>query len=109
MIRVSIDGFTLTVKGHAGYAEAGKDIFCAAASTLATTLAQCVTNMHHQGWLRETPTVELVSGNTVISCKPKLSRRGKARRIYDTIMTGYELLSFNYPAYITMVTGTARE
>ena len=39
MIKVSISKNldTITIKGHAGYAEAGKDIVCAAVSSIVTT------------------------------------------------------------------------
>lgn len=38
------DELILTVKGHAGYGEYGKDIVCAAVSTLVSTLACYLTN-----------------------------------------------------------------
>ena len=39
MIRASCGGAHLTVRGHAGYGEYGKDIVCAAASALVYALA----------------------------------------------------------------------
>lgn len=38
MIVIDIDQNSLTIDGHAGYAEAGKDIVCAAVSILAQNL-----------------------------------------------------------------------
>lgn len=49
MIRASCGGAHLTVRGHAGYGEYGKDIVCAAASALVYALA---------GRLRETGRLE---------------------------------------------------
>ena len=38
MIEIEIEQFKITVKGHSGYDEIGKDIVCAGVSTLAQTL-----------------------------------------------------------------------
>lgn len=69
MIHVNItrkdDSYELSVTGHAGYGQAGKDIVCASASTLAYTLL---------GFLENCPTVEDLdtierSGEMEIACK----------------------------------------
>ena len=69
MIVIEIDQNSLTVNGHAGYAEAGKDIVCAASGMLRKTLwwfliihssSQGSRRAHTRDWLvcakdRETP------------------------------------------------------
>ena len=40
MIRISITETAVVVEGHAGYDKPGKDIVCAAVSTLAQVLAE---------------------------------------------------------------------
>lgn len=102
MISVTVDGFTVEMEGHAGQNVKGKDIVCASASILAYTLAQMVINMHHQGKLKEAPTVEISSGKARISCKPKRKYRVEAEQTYLVIQTGYELLSHNHPQYVVI-------
>ena len=57
----------LSVKGHAGQAERGKDIVCAAASILTYTLAQIV--IHYAPCLEGDPTILLENGDTLITCR----------------------------------------
>lgn len=60
MIVVEIDTCGITVDGHAGYAESGKDIVCAAASALVQTLVisldsftnDRITHVQHDGYVR---------------------------------------------------------
>lgn len=45
MIIVTVDPCGIRIKGHAGYAPAGKDIVCAAVSTLACTLVKSINEL----------------------------------------------------------------
>lgn len=57
---MEIDTGGITVDGHAGYAESGKDIVCAAVSALAQTLVislnsftnDRITHVQHDGYIR---------------------------------------------------------
>lgn len=89
----------LTVEGHALSDEPGRDLICAAASTLALTLAVNVSNMAAQGQVRE-PTVNLAEGSAEVSCKPNTRFKAVVTLSFDSICVGYELLAAKYPEYI---------
>lgn len=93
---------TLKVSGHAGSAEQGKDIICAAASILSYTLAQAVTFMHEEGKLHKKPNIRMKDGEAVITVKPKDEWYGEALHAYFITQVGFHLLSHNYPQYVTL-------
>ena len=45
MIEVSVRKDGITVSGHAGYAEAGKDVVCAGVTALTQTLIKSITDL----------------------------------------------------------------
>ena len=107
-VNVSIDRdkreFSLSVKGHAGQAEAGQDIVCASASILAYTAAQIVLLADKDGELAETPTVDLESGDATISCRAKDDDIFvNMSHIIYTIAIGYRLLVEKYPQYVKLI------
>ena len=93
---------SLTIKGHSGYAEHGKDIVCASASILAYTLAHMVSL--YEGKLVDMPTIELASGDTIIACECK-HRDGYATvlKAFQFAVEGYSLLARNYPQYVRLI------
>lgn len=93
---------TLTLKGHAGQAEIGKDIVCASCSILAYTVAQFVGEANYQGDLKSVPILNLASGDTVISCEPSEEIIHEMRNIYRFAEMGYHLLVYNYPQYVEL-------
>lgn len=110
MIKVSFDisenGKTLilTLKGHAGMAEAGKDIVCASASIIAYTVAQEVTDMYNKGRLKKKPNIRLDEGDATITCKPVKTSMTEALHIYKVAQTGFRLLAESYPEYVQLTT-----
>ena len=88
----------LSVEGHAGQAEKGKDIVCAAVSILFYTLAQAVTDSADM--LEKKPEIWTEDGNGSVSCKPKKAFLATIQRTYWTILTGIELLAEEYKEYI---------
>lgn len=95
----------LTVKGHAGQAEIGKDIVCASASILAYTIAQVIKSMEHHGDLIEPPTIELENGDATIVCRAKDDYLfSELMQDFFVINTGYALLAHNYPQYVELIT-----
>lgn len=102
-IRESGDSFTLKVDGHAGAAEAGKDIVCAAASMLTFTAAQSARFMKAENKLRRKPEFRQEQGDAELVVKPKKAYMGEARVIFRTVLTGYLLLAQNYPEYVQVV------
>lgn len=93
----------LKVKGHAGQAEAGKDIVCASASILAYTVAQIVTFMEEQGKLTKKPVIKIKDGDALITCQVKTDEDyAEALHAYFVARVGYTLLAHNYPQYVEL-------
>ena len=86
-IKYDMDNMTLFAYGHAGFAEKGKDIVCAAVSTLIFTLinsAPCIYDDEENVYIR--------------------MLRKKDRAIFETILKGLSLLAISYPENITLNT-----
>ena len=90
----------LTVNGHAGAAEPGHDLVCAAASMLAYTLAANVANMADAGQVRE-PIIRNNEGDTEISCNPRHNLKASVTLVFDSVCVGFELLAHDYPEYVS--------
>lgn len=92
---------SLTVKGHAGQADVGKDIVCASASILAYTLAQIVHSLRHR--FEGEPTIRLESGDTTISCKCKNYRTYvKVLSAFNYTQVGFTFLAQSYPQFVEL-------
>lgn len=83
----------LLVEGHAGAANKGEDIFCAAASTLVLTLQSA---LQREG-IRYTE--EVSAGHADIRCE-----RPGCQKIFYTCMAGFLELANMYPEYYTVKT-----
>ena len=97
--------FEISVKvmGHAGQAEMGKDIVCASASILFSTLAQIITSL--EGRLEDEPVIKYESGDALISCRCKnMQTFVKVLNAYHFTKVGYTLLAQNYPQYVELIT-----
>lgn len=90
----------LKLKGHAGYAEEGKDIVCAGATILAYTVAQTAKFMYEEKALRKKPTIRLDPGDAEVVMKPKKEYYAEALHTYFVAQVGYSLLAHNYPQYV---------
>lgn len=91
----------LSVKGHAGQADAGKDIVCSASSILAYTIAQTVNDMYTAGRLLREPEIQLESGRASIVCHPRKEAYSEAMQSFLVIRNGYRLLSTHFPKYVS--------
>ena len=91
------DRIFLTCRGHAGYAELGKDIVCAAATMLAYTLAQTAVTLNAEGKLMDDPVISMVSGDADISFTPKAEHRQEGIHVIRVIENGAHCLAANYP------------
>lgn len=89
----------LTVKGHAGSGEPGKDLVCASASILAYTLAANAKALKQQGAIRDMTAV-LREGDTEISCTPGHRHRAVVTLVFDTVCAGFTLLARDYPDFL---------
>ncbi len=101
MIRVRYDrrGLALTVEGHAGAAPKGQDLVCAAASALAQTAAACA----EDGADRFFPAVCRSEGRLRVACRAPKRHAAACRRMLDTVFTGFELLSSQYPDHVRAI------
>ena len=104
MIRVQLvkSGHHITgfqISGHAGYAEHGQDIVCAAASFLAITV---VNSLELQ--LGKVGTVESDDGYLDYRLPQGLSEEqmATAQIILKTLVTGFQNLKDEYPKYISI-------
>lgn len=93
----------LSVIGHANADNIGKDIICASASTLAYTIAQMVKNYYEMGALECPPKIILKSGRSTVTCIPKKDYYEEVRYAYLVVQTGLNLLSHNYPEYVSLI------
>ena len=94
---------SLTLSGHAGSAEAGRDIVCASASILAYTVAQEAKNMEDRHQLREAPIIRLDAGDAEITVYPNDGEDYyDALHIFYIAQLGYSLLAHNYPQYVEL-------
>ena len=93
---VRTKSLSLTLKGHAGYAVAGSDNVFASASILAYTLLQNLSKA------RIARFASLEPGDSVIECKCLSEEEyAKADSYFGFTFSGLELLSDNYPDYVS--------
>lgn len=90
----------VTVEGHAGSGEKGRDLVCASASILVQSLAAFVENMKEARQTRY-PTLILKEGDAVISCNAPNKYKYLVMIAFDAICGGFELLAQEYPEYVS--------
>jgi len=85
----------------------GLDVMCAAATTLANTLAISVMTMDEGGCLEEEATIYIgddAEGKARILCKPKPQCYSVLKTVYATVVNGFIMLSRIYPEHVELVT-----
>lgn len=92
MITITHKNNQITVRGHAGYAEHGKDIVCASISTLTQVFVASVEEMTD-----DKLKCEIRAGNAVISYK-NLSE--KSRTLLDSFFIGCRMIADAYPQHV---------
>ena len=93
VINVRQDG--LTVSGHAGYAETGKDIVCAGVTVLVENLIDSI-----EGLTSDTIQYEISPGRADIYYK-NLSEDGKL--LVDSFFLGISGISQDFPEYVKII------
>lgn len=91
---------SMELRGHAGFAQLGKDPVCAGASVLAMTAAQCVKSMEEAGRLRKKAHIVIRGGRVLVTAKPREECFNEARHLFWVAETGLRLLSEAYPGHI---------
>jgi len=85
----------MTVSGHAGYAESGKDIVCAGVSITAQGLAAALSQT--DGVMCD---VQKEDGRMFVVCKPVPQVRRYVDGMFDMARTAFELLAEEYPQHV---------
>ena len=93
---------SLSIKGHAGAAETGKDIICASASILVYTAAQLVEGYGKSNMLNSKPILIIKKGRATVTCSPKKRYYDEVKHSFYVVQAGLSLLAYNYPQYITL-------
>jgi len=93
--------FELEITGHAGQADKGKDIVCAAVSALFYTLAEALCESREM--LEDTPNIKEEDGNGYIKCIPKEEYVGNIARTYWTVLVGLQMMAEHYSKYINFI------
>ena len=94
--------YSVSIRGHAGSNEPGRDLVCAAVSILTYTLSGAIDRMLTDN-LASSGVIQIDPGDTDISCNPNDNYKDKASIIMDSICRGFVLLSDNYPQYIQTI------
>lgn len=108
MIRIKYwpETLDILVEGHAGSAEKGEDLICAAASALANTL-EAVFDVQEDMLGCAVRKKEIPSFHAWI--EPETQLLAQAFVVMETIATGYRALAEEYPEYVTFEVITEEE
>lgn len=86
----------IELSGHAGSAEAGKDLVCAAESILTYTLLGAASEKEYHA----TAYVNPKEGKTCLQCYPTEEERDRCKETLRTIAVGFEFLAEQYPEFV---------
>jgi uncharacterized protein YsxB (DUF464 family) len=92
---------SLTVTGHAEYADKGEDIVCAAASILAYTLAEHLAVLSERGHI-DKPDLKMESGDCSVSCVADDKTYGYLKDKFVFVQMGMEIISNTYPECVSV-------
>lgn len=92
---------TLYVKGHANYAESGKDIVCSAVSCLCISLAN---TLLAAGVEKQCFRIE--DGSFYVSTTV-VDNQAYAEGVFDTAVNGLQMIAEQYPGYVTFQSGVS--
>lgn len=94
MIEITRRDGSITIKGHAGYAERGQDIVCAAVSALTQVFIASVDKLTD-----DDIKAVISAGNTVIQYGDLTER---AQVLLNSFFIGIQMIAEAYPAHVTM-------
>lgn len=99
--RLYYDAHLLIIEGHAGSAEKGRDLVCAAVSALAVTLVACLRDREADGQVILRRCV-VRDGYVCVEAAPATENEEPLRAVFETVVTGLRLLADCYPDYVRM-------
>ncbi|MBF8378741.1 ribosomal-processing cysteine protease Prp [Alicyclobacillus mali] len=94
-----LEGFR--VRGHAGYAEAGRDIVCAAVSVL-------VYNFINSAERFADTQLTVRDGGDELACRFPGLLNSRAKLLFDSMLFGIEQVAEQYPEHVRILHGSAR-
>lgn len=93
------------IKGHAEYDEKGRDIVCAAVSMSFYTLSNALLKAPDK-WFKKPPDMaDSLTSDTGVShivCTPNKDYETYVTLMYETVLTGLELLERSYPDHVKL-------
>lgn len=93
----------MEMQGHALTAPKGEDLVCAAATTVAYTLAQAVQFLYEQDRLLEKPVIQLVDGYAHILVYPRKCAVAETLMTFWVAQAGAYVLERNYPQAVSLM------
>ena len=93
----------MQMQGHAKTAPKGEDLVCAAATTLAYTLAQAVQFLYEQGRLEEKPKIQIEDGYAFVSASPNGDSLAETLMVFWVSQVGAYVLEHNYPQAVCLM------
>lgn len=99
-IRYNIKECTVSIDGHAGSAEPGHDLICAAVSVLAHTLEANLQQLELVGAL-EKMTADLADGKGWFEFVPHVGNAAFVRHTVTAVCVGFEVLAQQAQDYVT--------
>lgn len=96
----NIKDYTVTIDGHAGSADPGKDLICAAVSALAHTLEANLQQLESVGAL-ERMIAELEKGQGRFVFIPHVGHSAFVRHTVTAVCVGFEILASRAGEFVT--------
>lgn len=101
-ISLTREHLSLAMRGHAGCAENGRDLVCAACSILAHTLCKMVGDGARKEMFYTAPITHIASGEALIACAPRADFYEEMLHAYYMAQVGLSLLQREYPDSIEL-------
>lgn len=107
MIRIKCSPFAISVEGHAGYGERGKDIVCASVTTTLFILAKMMDAFWRDYRLMEPPEIDLKPGKGEISVVPEFTYEEDINAVFGIFIQALGELAREYPDNIEVTISAA--
>lgn len=108
MIRIRCSPFAISVEGHAGYGECGKDIVCASVTTTLIILAKMMDAFWQDDRLMEPPEIDLKPGKGEISVVPELTYEEGVNAAFGIFTQVLGELAREYPDNVEVTISAVR-